>query len=259
MQPADFVAETANNPGTGSYTLAGALANRRTWASAYGSGTQVPYAATDGTQWETGFGTISYSSGNPTTLSRSYIYINSAGKNAAINFTGAVTVYSTVPGALAPLLNTDGSLTILNGLVKTEATQTSTGLTFGDVGGITATSMPSSANAGSVSFTALGKIAKVECKWIGDFDTSYTASAGDFISLQVRCRISTSGGTTLTEATDETGFNYGSFGKLVMFANTQNLTPGSSYTVSMFAWIIGRSASYVTPRIRQSNVILTQL
>jgi len=78
---ADRVKETSTTTGTGTYTLAGAVAGFRSFA-AIGNGNVTFYVATDGTDWEVGRGTYT-SSG--TTLARTTI-LASSNANAAVNW-----------------------------------------------------------------------------------------------------------------------------------------------------------------------------
>lgn len=80
---ADRVKETSTTTGTGSYSLAGTVAGFRTFASGIGSGNTCAYVATDGTNWETGIGTVT--SGSPDTLARTTIAASS-NAGAAVNW-----------------------------------------------------------------------------------------------------------------------------------------------------------------------------
>lgn len=55
---ADRVQETTTTAGTGTITLAGAVAAYQSFASAFPSGTQVAYRLLDGSSWEVGYGTF---------------------------------------------------------------------------------------------------------------------------------------------------------------------------------------------------------
>jgi hypothetical protein len=77
---ADRVKETTTTTGTGSYTLAGAVANFRAFSSVCANSDTVNYAAVDnaGAGWEVGLGT--WSTGG--TLARTTIYASSNGGSA---------------------------------------------------------------------------------------------------------------------------------------------------------------------------------
>ena len=92
---ANYVAESASNPGTGTVNLDGALQNRLAFVDAIGSGNNTYYFITDGTQAEWGVGTVT--SGTPNTLARTTVLGNSDGDTDEIDFTGTVTVYGAVP------------------------------------------------------------------------------------------------------------------------------------------------------------------
>lgn len=95
---ANFVLENCNAPGTGTVTLAGAPAGRRTFLQGFSAGAVVYYCLDDGTQAESGYGTIT--AGPPATLTRTPLW-TSAGGTAALNFTGTTRVYCTLPAERA--------------------------------------------------------------------------------------------------------------------------------------------------------------
>ncbi|MBB2164344.1 tail fiber protein [Gluconacetobacter sp. 1b LMG 1731] len=103
---ANFVLETATNPGTGVITLNGAAPDRRSFAAAFPSGGSVYYFADDGTQAEWGVGTLDVS--GPVTLTRATIRGTTAGGTAPLNFAGGVDVYNQVPAECLPLIGDDG-------------------------------------------------------------------------------------------------------------------------------------------------------
>ena len=99
----DRVQETSATLGTGTYTLAGAVAGYRTFAAACSTGDVVPYVAVDPatSDWEIGLGT--YSAG---TLARTTIRRSSNG-NAAVSWasgTKQVFIDATAADALASLI-----------------------------------------------------------------------------------------------------------------------------------------------------------
>lgn len=97
---ADRIKETASTSGTGSFTLAGAVSGFVTFASALTTnGDTTWYCAVNGSEWEVGLGTRTSS----TVLARTTI-LASSNAGAAVNFSVAPTVFSTVPSsAMAPL------------------------------------------------------------------------------------------------------------------------------------------------------------
>lgn len=97
---ADRIKETASTSGTVSFTLAGAVSGFVTFASALTTnGDTTWYCAVNGAEWEVGLGTRTSS----TVLARTTI-LASSNAGAAVNFTVAPTVFSTLPAsAMAPL------------------------------------------------------------------------------------------------------------------------------------------------------------
>lgn len=110
LKLADYVLESANNPGTGTINLAGAPTGRRAFAIKVSSGDTVYYYITDGTMFENGLGT--YTTGTPNTLSRDTVYDNDLGTTAKRNFTGAVQVYIEVPASKRVYLSATGVVTL---------------------------------------------------------------------------------------------------------------------------------------------------
>jgi hypothetical protein len=98
---ADRVQETTATTGTGTITLAGASAAFRTFAAGIGTGNTTYYCITsgNGTDWETGIGTVS--GAGPYTLSRSTI-LSSSNSGAAIALSGTSTVFCDAPAASSP-------------------------------------------------------------------------------------------------------------------------------------------------------------
>ena len=85
----DRVRETTATTGTGSLTLAGAVANFRTFASGFLVDQTVNYWIESGTAWESGVGHLSSS----TVLVRDYVLSNSLGTTAKISITGTSDVF----------------------------------------------------------------------------------------------------------------------------------------------------------------------
>lgn len=94
----NFIANRVQQVGTAnttvSFTLSSTPTGYNSFASAFGIGVTCFYAATDGTNWESGKGSLSSS----TVLTRGQIFSSSLGyTNTAATFTGAVTVFCTLP------------------------------------------------------------------------------------------------------------------------------------------------------------------
>lgn len=97
---ADRTCETSSTGGSGTLTLAGAVAGYQTFATALGTGFigLVEYAITDtSNNWETGIGTYTQSG---TTLTRETVRASS-NAGALVTFTGTQTVFLTFNAAEA--------------------------------------------------------------------------------------------------------------------------------------------------------------
>lgn len=89
----DRVKETTTTTGTGAVTLLGAATGFKTFLAAVGNGNQTYYCIEDGTNWETGVGTVSTTG---PTLSRDTLLASSTG--ALINWgAGTRNVFCTYP------------------------------------------------------------------------------------------------------------------------------------------------------------------
>lgn len=98
---ADRVRETSTTTGTGSYTLAGAVAGFRSFGSVAANGDTVFYTATGGSDWEVGLGT--WSTGN--ILARTTI-LSSSNAGSAVNWSaGSRDVFLTVPASQVAALD----------------------------------------------------------------------------------------------------------------------------------------------------------
>lgn len=92
---ADRVQETSTTTGTGSYTLAGAVAGFRAFSSVCANGDTVFYTAEDGINWEVGLGTW----GTGGVLARTTI-LSSSNSNSAVSWSaGSKNVFLTIPAA----------------------------------------------------------------------------------------------------------------------------------------------------------------
>jgi len=95
---ADRTLQTGTANTTVSFSLSGSVVGFQTFSS-IGDGNSTYYSANDGTNWEVGIGTYTASG---TTLSRNTI-LSSSNSNAAVTFSGTVTVWSDYPSAITPL------------------------------------------------------------------------------------------------------------------------------------------------------------
>lgn len=80
---ADRVLETSTTQGTGTLNLGGAQAGFQTFVAGVGTGAKVAYFIEDGTNWESGRGTVT--AGSPNTLSRDAI-VASSNSGLAVNW-----------------------------------------------------------------------------------------------------------------------------------------------------------------------------
>lgn len=113
---ADRVQETATANTTVSFTLLGAVTGYQSFAALANNDTTY-YGASDGTNWEVGLGT--YSTTGPT-LTRTTIY-SSSNANAAVTFSGTVTVFIDYPAGRSVFRDSAGnvsSYTITGGSIN---------------------------------------------------------------------------------------------------------------------------------------------
>lgn len=92
---ADRVKETSTTTGTGTYSLAGAVAGFRTFVAGIGTTNTCHYVAEDGTDWEVGIGTVT--DATPDTLARTLI-LSSSNAGAAVNWAaGTKNIFCALP------------------------------------------------------------------------------------------------------------------------------------------------------------------
>lgn len=104
LNHADRVRETSATTGTGTYSLAGAVTGYRGFVAGVGTTNTCYYAATDGTDWEVGLGTVT--DGSPDTLARTSI-LKSSNSNAAVSWgAGDKTIFTTLPAEVYQALST---------------------------------------------------------------------------------------------------------------------------------------------------------
>ena len=107
---ADRVQETSVTSGTGTLTLAGALAGYQTFSTAIGNGNTTFYTIYDSTtyDWEVGIGTVGAG-----TLARTTVLSNSAGTTSPISFAGnSKFVFCTYPAEKSINYDANGVATI---------------------------------------------------------------------------------------------------------------------------------------------------
>jgi hypothetical protein len=101
---ADRVQETTTTSGTGSVTLAGAVAGFQSFA-VVGNGNTCYYAIVNGSAWEVGIGT--YSTTGPA-LARTTVLSNSSGNTSPITLSGGSNVFLTYPAEKSINYDADG-------------------------------------------------------------------------------------------------------------------------------------------------------
>lgn len=92
LQLADRVQQTGTANTTVSFNLSGSVSGYQSFSSAITTGNTTYYAASDGTNWEVGIGTLTSSS----LLTRTTI-LASSNSGSAVTFSGTVTVFITYP------------------------------------------------------------------------------------------------------------------------------------------------------------------
>jgi hypothetical protein len=108
---ADRVKETTTTTGTGTYTLAGAVAGFEPFTT-IGNGNTTYYACTLGSDFEVGIGTYTASG---TTLARTTI-LQSTNNDNAVNWgAGEKTIFCTQPAEKAVFLDASGHIIALDG------------------------------------------------------------------------------------------------------------------------------------------------
>jgi hypothetical protein len=133
---ADRVQETTTTTGTGSLTLAGAVAGYQTFA-VVGNGNTCYYTIVDGSAWEVGVGT--YSTSGPT-LARTTVLSNSNGNTSPITLAaGTKSVFVTYPAEASVNLNASGNVSPLGTVSSGTWQGTTVGVAYGGTG-VTASS-----------------------------------------------------------------------------------------------------------------------
>ena len=131
---ADRVQETTTTSGTGSVTLAGAVAGFQTFA-VVGNGNTCYYAIVNGSAWEVGVGT--YSTAGPT-LARTTILSNSSGNTSPITLSGSSNVFVTYPSEKSINLDASDNASPLGTIASGTWQGTTIGVAYGGTGQTTA-------------------------------------------------------------------------------------------------------------------------
>lgn len=154
---ANRVQETTTTAGTGTITLAGAVAGFQSFA-VVGNGNTTYYTITSGVAWEVGIGT--YSTTGPT-LARTTI-LSSSAAGAAITLVGTSTVFSSYPAekvisdgyGLLPVANGGTGATTLTGVVKGSGTSAFTAGTVALGSEVSGTLPVANGGTGATTLTA---------------------------------------------------------------------------------------------------------
>lgn len=152
---ADRVQETTNTTGTGTLTLAGAVAGFRSF-SVIGNANTTYYTIVSGNDWEVGLGTYT-SSG--TTLSRDTVYSSSAGGTTKITVAAGASVFCTYPASESVSVDTLSSPPPIGDVTPNTGTFTTVASTFSPTNADPAvhlTGTPNSSTAGRVGVLAIG-------------------------------------------------------------------------------------------------------
>ena len=151
----DRVQETTTTAGTGSLTLAGAVAGYQSFA-VVGNGNTTYYAIIDGTAWEVGIGT--YSTSGPT-LARTTILSNSNGNTTAITLSSSSNtkqVFVTYPSEKSVNLDSSGNVTALGTIASGTWQGTTVGASYGGTGNSSYTTGDILYASGSTTLSKLG-------------------------------------------------------------------------------------------------------
>jgi hypothetical protein len=119
----DRVRETSTTTGTGTLTLAGAVSGFQTFSSAIGNTNTTYYTIINGTEWETGLGTVAAG-----TLARTTV-LESSNAGSAVNFSaGTKDVFGTYPASKALYKDASGNAIGLGTVAATTTLTNATGL-----------------------------------------------------------------------------------------------------------------------------------
>jgi len=119
----DRVRETSTTTGTGTLTLAGAVSGFQTFSSAIGNTNTTYYTIINGTEWETGLGTVAAG-----TLARTTV-LESSNAGSAVSFTaGTKDVFGTYPASKALYKDASGNAIGLGTVAATTTLTSATGL-----------------------------------------------------------------------------------------------------------------------------------
>ena len=168
---ADRVQETTTTSGTGTLSLAGAVAGYRSFVSGIGSGNTTYYTIYDQTAqvWEVGIGTVT--SGAPNTLSRTTVLSNSSGTTSPLTLAGnAASVFCSYPASKSVNLDASGNVTPLGTIASGTWQGSTVGVAYGGTG------VTSSSGANSVVLRDANQ--NIAVNRINQSNTNTTAAGG---------------------------------------------------------------------------------
>lgn len=219
----DRVKETSTTVGTGTFTLAGAVAGYSSFAS-IGNGNTTFYTIADqvGNNWEVGIGTYTASG---TTLSRDTVLANSSGTTALISFTSGIKdVFVTYPAEKSVNLDASNNVSALGTISSATWNGTAVGIAYGGTGQTTQIS----------AFNALSPITS-----IGDLILGNGINSATRLAIGTNAYVLTSNGTTASWAAIPSSMVYPGAG----IPNSTGSAWGTSYSTTGSGTVVVLSTS----------------